>query len=503
MSSIQGGLFSLLTNDGKQDKLLMATDLLNEKLSEYRYHEMKETGDPEAMPKMWQIELSHVFFMHAQFKPFVAIGYSYNKSMPSEGVYRLGAGVTFSIPQFGDFFSDMALHIVLKGLRATDSGDKVRYAQRLGCRLMERVTFKVNGNILDEVTYQDYANFDKFNVADSKRCGWNRCIGQEVCKVGYITQDPLAENRRECITYTDGPQTLKPSHDEVELWIPMIFWFNLDPAQAIPSVSIPFGQRNLIIKFADVASICDGVSYGGSGNYTIPQMTTCELYINNIFVNPEIHDIFIKKIGFSLMRVHRQFRKTLISNKGEILLNELKFPIESMYICFVPHSNLTDTTKVDHWHKCTAITETQVKVPAINDDPIPNQLVISWAIIEDSVQVIDKLGLKTNGVTIYDENTPASFYNSYTPFIREGSQWPGGPQLNTPEDSGAYFMPFNLYPGAYQANGHFNASRAREIYLHYQSSYISSDTPVELFVCANALNFLLLADGGTVLRYST
>jgi hypothetical protein len=43
---------------------------------------------------------------------------------------------------------------------------------------------------------------------------------------------------------------------------------------------------------------------GGSLNY--PTIKDMSLYVNNIFTHPAIHDIYIKRIGFFLVRVHRR-----------------------------------------------------------------------------------------------------------------------------------------------------------------------------------------------------
>jgi len=70
-----------------------------------------------------------------------------------------------------------------------------------------------------------------------------------------------------------------------------------------------------------------------------------ELYINNIFVNPEVHDIYIKRIGFSLIRVYRQHNQRCNSdNTDEKLLSQLKWPIEYMFVGLRPTWNIKDVT---------------------------------------------------------------------------------------------------------------------------------------------------------------
>lgn len=42
----------------------------------------------------------------------------------------------------------------------------------------------------------------------------------------------------------------------------------------------------------------------GALNY--PAIQSIQLYVNNLFTQPMIHDLYIKRIGFSLVRVHRR-----------------------------------------------------------------------------------------------------------------------------------------------------------------------------------------------------
>jgi hypothetical protein len=111
-------------------------------------------------------------------------------------------------------------------------------------------------------------------------------------------------------------------------------------------------------------------------------------------------------------------------------------------------------------------------------------------------KTLDTLNISAHGIDIY-ANFPQKFFNAYTSYHY------GGPNINTPLDRGLCFIPFCLYPGTYQPSGHINVSRAREFYINYTSSVISTNTEGTLVVIASAINFLLISDGSAVLRYST
>ena len=73
-------------------------------------------------------------------------------------------------------------------------------------------------------------------------------------------------------------------------------------------------------------------------------------------VNPEVHKIYIRRIGFSLIRVHRQQIVNVTSSSDEVLLQQLKWPIEYLFIGMKVkdyHSSAVAATQSEHldkWH---------------------------------------------------------------------------------------------------------------------------------------------------------
>ena len=390
-----GGIFKLITNDGKQDKLLNATQLLNKRLFELTQKRARTPGIRDTTPTLVDIERTHILFMNAHFKPFAALGYEYGKVNAIGGTARLGNETQFSIPQFGDFFNDMLLHIKLGAVEAanadywTDAAanpangtELLRYVDFLGQRLVEKVKFSVNGNPLDEYD-SDIQNFhEKMFVIENQKHGWRTMVGQENPKQGYKYVQSAGgrvgrgAGIRESKQILDGHQTAKPSHGEIELWIPLLFWFNKDPRLAVPSICIPYGQRYIDIKLAHQSNILQHLhafdrtlDAPGSNPVIAPDVLKCELYINNIFVNPEIHDIYIKRIGFSLIRVHRKQSVRVTKNDDNLLLSLLKWPVETMYVGFRPADNVdTSSTKMlEDWHMYAQIIDTEVNECGVRD----------------------------------------------------------------------------------------------------------------------------------------
>jgi hypothetical protein len=308
-----GGIFTIITNDGKQDRMLMATALLHERLRSINQQKtMNNGGSPQELhnlPTLLDIEKTHVLFTNAHFKPFAAIGFEYNKVRSTSGNPTLGSNIQFSIPQFGDFFHDVACHVTLAQPTLTPTGSPadsvsplMRWCHFPGERLLKKVQQEVNGNPLDEYTLHATTMHREYRVAPNKRVAWDRCVGQEESEKGWVSQPnwaasgvaPSAITHRVVAQVDNGAQT--PSGQktgDLELFVPLLFWYNKDVRLAVPSVAIPYGQRFINIELATREELVDVVPRGGLNGGTwaspngslvesTPTLKSIELYINNI-----------------------------------------------------------------------------------------------------------------------------------------------------------------------------------------------------------------------------
>ena len=367
-------------------------------------------------------------------------------------------------------------------------------------------------------------------------------VGQTSIAPLNAVNGPQVDVSRRLLQFVNGPQTPKPVQPPLELWPKLRFWFNDDVRLSIASVSIPYGMRYismdlnpqsaLTFEFPSIylETVQDDAEGSGvhvktyspifqKAGVSEVAVEKMELYINNIFVNPEIHDIYIKRIGFSLIRVYRQHTQRCNQDSSdEKLLSQLKWPCEYMMVGLRPTWNIKDSSvgaggvvsggnqnTYRDWHRLTRQVTATCADPTLIDGPFNSDGSLSWAVssapvVPDEyylpVPTVDSLTLTSHGILIYDGFSD-TFYNQYLPYHY------GGPALVTPEDPGALFVNMALFPRAYQPSGHLNISRARETYLKWTTSYVSAATPADLLVIAVAINFLLITDGSAVLRYST
>jgi len=412
-----GGVFQIITNDGKQDRMLNATALLNRRLALIEEARSRDPTVADPTPTLLDIEKTHILFMNASFKPFAAVGYEYQR-LNASGTVQLGSTqVTFSLPTYGDFIGDMCLHATLAaptitatatfGTTDANTGAVIgaehsaafAWCSFPGERLLQNVSFTVSGNPLDSYTPASVNMYREFLLKTDDKKGWFRGVGQELPNDAYLKQpgtNPTSATAADLSintatvmnagTYTvganagsacpshriagavlNGNQTPKSTASSIDLWIPLLFWFNMDPRLAVPSVALPHANRYITVDLA-ASSKMYGLIPRGVGTYADPKatltdatqtVTTFELYVNNIFVNPEVHDIFIKRIGFSLIRVHREHIESgLQSSAGSVLLSKLKWPIEAMFVGLRVASYENSRADNDKWHAFSQVTPT-------------------------------------------------------------------------------------------------------------------------------------------------
>jgi hypothetical protein len=458
---------------------------------------------------------------------------------PNFGVDNPDTGISFALV---DAFGNVRTDLGTTAGSYVSYQNLVRYCEYPGNRVFKYSKFSVNGNILDE--YWDYtsAMLQKFTIPPNKVAGYNRLVGQENPLTGYSgpIQSEITDHQgvngpaqliasqyanlqdycREVRSIVNGPQTPKLVQPALEIWHKYKFWFNEDVRLAVPAVSIPYGQRfitmdlqpqeNLIFEFSNLyvkttTSTVDDASHTASRKITytpiVPddrqisdlKIEAFELYVNNIFVNTEIHDIFIERIGFSLIRVYRhQVANCTSAGANSVKLEQLKWPIEYMFVGVRPTYNISaaNPNQWRDWHRMTYNIDAQYDLkydieqvdaasPFTDYHETTSDFVVppSYTI---PVPTVDSVTITSHSITIFD-NYGSTFFNSYLPL-----QY-GGPAINTPEDIGALMVNFAIYPRSYQPSGHFNLSRARETFINFVSRFISPTNSADLIVVAIAI----------------
>ena len=446
-------------------------------------------------PSFSEIDKSHFIFLNTVYKPIVAVGYSYSKvnAMP---LPLLGSSGKVKIPIYGDFFTDMVLNFKIGAISANNKNNKVKYCDFPGHRLLKSVRFVIDGSIIDEYTTEDINFHYQFHIPNSQKNGWKRCVGQETSKRCFFTQDPNNQEVREEKIIYDGYQTPKRTQPSLEMFIPLNFWF-CEPTFAMSNNNITYDKAFIEFDLAAPEDLLLLIDYEGSGDgYSTPVIEDFNLYTNHIYLIPEIVELFQFNNTFNIIRLHKKMERIVNKSYDELLLTDIKFAVEQMYVLFRPLSSESDENSAEIWYNNNAITYTEIPYPSIIKIAGVKSMGYTNAYYYTETPVVDELGIICSGNNIYD-NISSKFYDSYLPY-RYGKN-----MLMTPNTSGSYIITFNLYPDNDQPSGYLNLSNSRENYLSYTSSYISGDNPCKLYISTKTINFLYLSEGSMTVRFST
>ncbi|NBO41933.1 MAG: hypothetical protein EBU92_10510, partial [Betaproteobacteria bacterium] len=339
----------------------------------------------------------------------------------------------------------------------------------------------------------------------------------------------------------NGLQTPKSSQPAASFWHKCQFWFNKDPRLMVPSVSIPYGQRFVELTLCtqkqllrvvggDSADTTFGATTRDTTHYTRQFVTaatadvggwaantgiilqakdiitatsaretitggalsTADLYVNNVYVLPDIHDIYIHRIGFNLIRVTRSHSVSVTaSSTPEQQLHQLKWPIEAVYFGVQADACVDD---LDCWWRMGNPTHEMGASWAILDDGGAANAATTqpYHFINEGTRTMTAVTVSLHGTKVYDAMDP-TFFSDYMPATF------GGSNVSCSVDRNSHALFFGFYPGTYQPSGHVNISRARELYFKWTQSAVAGT----FYAVADAINFLLISDGNAILRYTT
>lgn len=361
--------------------------------------------------------------------------------------------------------------------------DNVYYCDFPGERVIKSVAFQVNGNPLDDYTVWNYVFDRQFRLKADKREGYFRNVGQELPLQGKSV--PIGDGLRYGTQIFNGLQTPAQQQKPWEMWQKLLFWFNEDFNNALPSAAIPFGQRYIVVQLEQAANLLyrapavhsivkvtnrfvPGLNFilNGDGTYNLsggalpvnntwyeyqylpvytngtinyPTITTMSLYANNLFTHPMIHDLYIKRIGFSLVRVHKNQQQTINKSDNDMLMNQFKYPVEQIYVGVVPDVNLNGQWQATDWCQFAQVNHMFTKngiYLTTEANKLFDNTVHHWFKRSPS---IDAMEVTAHGMQLY-QKLSQSFYSSYEPMAF------GDHTLVTPSDDGCMLINFSMFP---------------------------------------------------------
>jgi hypothetical protein len=516
----QGAVFKLVLRDERFDRFFTASDYLRQRFDAIRV-KREAAGEKNVQPTFVDIEKSHILYIHAAYRPYVSVASEYARVKPSgDGTASIGPSggtIDFTFPIYGHFTSDMAIHVKFKplgsqtlqaaGATPTASAPLFRYCAYPGIRLIRRAELRSDQVLIDDYDRDDVIHHMKSFVNADQRIGWDRCMGQQAQRQGAF----YANGFTGVLNFFDGPQTPALFQDTLELLIPLQFWLGQDASQALLNDLIPNSQRTITCELAPISEIVEALlpdpnTMGEFLSTPLPFTKLgmeVSLYVNGLYVNPEIHDVFASRIGFSLIRVHRRQLNQIQNHSDAFLLDQLKFPAEFLMVGIRDRANLKD---FDNWWLMGApavrAPTSALVVPAM----IFNQQLQLCQLVCRNVKelwtletVTDTVGVTAHGIDIFPM-LPNLFHNAYMP-----TRYAKNSVVVSPYDQGELLVNFCLYPGKFNPSGYYNLSAGRELYINYELKPHLAEVQsgqFEMTISMSALNFLMRKGDKVHLRYA-
>jgi hypothetical protein len=508
----QGGVFKLQLGDERFDRHFTATAYLKARLEAAEAARAAAGKAPREVPSYADLEETHRLLVAESYRPHVAVASEYTRVRPTgDGASHLGAGggsCHFVLPTQGSFTSDLVVHVRIRLPGGTEAAPLLRYCAYPGAKLFRRVAFHSAETLLDEYGPDEVVAHGKFFVGREGRAAWDRCLGQQATREAV----GVAGGRSVAVAYGDGAQTPKPEQPELELLVPLLFWFCRGPAAALFNSEAPASQRVVSLELAALEELVGAYRPAADDPGRLERVPLpfaraaleVSLYANGLYVNPEVHDLCARRSAFSLARVHRRQVSALPAAEGSVLLDRLKFPTEYFLAGVRARALARD---LDNWWLMGAAPREgggpgAFRLPVFEwDAGVGAPLLAAREAGERSVLEpgAAALGFTAHGGVELFPEMPADFYGSYLPLRYGGS---GG--LKAPSDPGALLVPFCLHPGAAAPSGYFNLSVGRELHAVYRlarpEEYAAGGS--ELVVLASALNFIVRKDDRLSLRFS-
>lgn len=456
------------------------------------------TNDFYTLPSFNDLRQTHRLLVCKSYRPFVSISSQYSK-IGSSGTPTFGGSATFNLPLSGaDFLSDCVVRVTISEFQAINVLDKVRYAEFVGHKLFQNVSFEHNKQIIDQYTTERYNLHWQMDVEPGKEEAYLRNIGQEVPTTAYFVPEPSIDEYREYIRIGYGPQTYKFKQQQLDLWIPLLFWFN-KTEDALANYLLAPSSTQIIIQLSKFSDLMSFAPYSRTNaGHTTPTITNCELYMNGLYVSEIFMRIYRSRFQLKLIRINKTSRIAVSQSSHQIPLPAINMPVEAIFAGFKPDN--TQYPSQD-WHKNCYLVEHQINRPIVTSEIEINHNVCNYY---TEVHPLANVFLETGTFQLFP-TAPPSFYNSYISTAR-------GPFNKAPKDIGWLQFIFSTDKETKELTGYLDASNTSTIYLTYTSDldpthgnlpYIRPSSTWHVDVIARCINFIkptLQPDGTATLK---
>jgi hypothetical protein len=334
-------------------------------------------------------DLANAFYMPvvAQHMPSINVAYYFSRNGPVNSPTIDNSTTTevkFSLTDISDsaaHINDQYVHITTRAPQAVVPAalrgglpPRYRYCPFPGIRLLRRVTFMANENIVSSYTAEHVLWYMQNRLPIASRAAFFECVGQDVgTDAEYYHTD---QQFTETIRIKTGYQTFKEDQPGLDLAIPLIFFYNLFTENALQTTNIDVKTIKLVIELEQVSKIVEAIipypendPQGQNIPLTVPSLSViaCDLWSRKIFIEGFIHEIYQNR---NFMKAYRDYgiQTTTLTGNGNSLGLTMKHAVESLAVAVQPYANYNS---FDNWWIFSYVNEICKYAPIVFTDVLP------------------------------------------------------------------------------------------------------------------------------------
>lgn len=205
---------------------------------------------------------------------------------------KFGTQYKIDIPRIGDLAQEMHFRLKMTGEPGTDKIQAGRGGcYSLGNAMIKNVEIEIGGQMIDRHYGEWLTIWSELTLPEGKRQGYDEMVGN-------------------CMNPDDIKSTL---------YVPLQFWFNRNPAAAIPLISLQWHEVIINVKFRDANEL---FSIAPPDDYEITFWTDY-IYLDTeerLWFSQNPHEYLIEKLGFTGDK-ELEDTQTMPNNMQKIALN--------------------------------------------------------------------------------------------------------------------------------------------------------------------------------------
>ena len=412
------------------------------------------------------------------------------------GSADFGKRVTCTVSRNGDLMHRVYLQVTVPQV-SVDDGKTFRWLNHLGHVLIKYAEVEIGGQRIDK-HYGDWLHI------------WNELSQEAGKKAGYAN---MIGNVPALTAETTGAATNNTLVPEMDLYIPLEFWFCRNPGLALPLIALQYHEVKINIEFRAASDCCAGESSGLS-------LAAASLFVDYIYLDTDerrrfaqvSHEYLIEQVQFT-----GDESVSSVSNKIKLNFNhpckELIWVVQKDKVLTVDDAsggkqwfNYTDAidaspfsgNPADPYGDGLLMVVPAAGSPAVDTGAYPSSTgvsdgtVVQWASKDVGFNPVFSAKLQLNGHDRFSERM-GRYFNLVQPYQHH---------TNVPK-TGINVYSFGLKPEEHQPSGTCNMSRIDNATLQLTLTAATVDgDDAKVRVYATNYNVLRIMSGMGGLAYS-